>query len=406
MNTANDNSNQIIDGVNSPLNNPGKDGREVIDDRLYAISPFGLYTLLSLLAKTIPDDSIRFELERVLRCLVEDDRFDSELQFFISRLSSLSLHMNMRVLAEKSLQLNEALVDKVKHIFHANFTTFDVSSLEDMPVNNDTAGKGSEGYMEATLVNINSRLLLFRSMKVNLLWYRAFDHQLTMTRRFFIRDKITGKPRQLQLPTMRMIDYLPYVIYPRFVAIYLRLCDFDDTNNRRESTQNNMSCDYEMAILLPHTNSSLQRIENYLSWWSVLSSSSVRQTEQFVDLRMPRFNVHSRLSLIAPLQRLGVQKIFNPETEASNRSRNIFKGIFKSTFYQSTLKVDQIEQWVYFKVNEPGLFNGAPLPRPPSGDILVEPLVIDVNRPFMFIVWHKPTKLIISAGSVRDPGNG
>lgn len=405
MNTANDDRNQIIDAVNSPLNTPGKDGPELIDDRLSAISPFGLYTLLLILAKTIPDEGIRFELERLLRCLAEDDRFDSELQLFISRLSSLSLHMDMRVLAEKSLQLNETLVDKVKHIFHANFTTFDVSSLEDMPVNNDTAGKGSEGYIEATLVNINSRLLLFRSMHVNLLWYRAFDRQLTTTRRFFTRDKITGKPRQLQLSTMRMIDYLPYVIYPRFVAIYLRLCDFDDTHNRRERRQNTMSCDYEMVILLPHTNSSLESIENYLSWWSVLSSGSVRQTEQWVDLRMPRFNVHSRLSLIAPLQRLGVQKIFDFKTEESNRSANIFKGMFKSTSYQSRLKVDQIEQWVYFKVNEPGLFNGAPSPRPFFGDIFPEPFVIDVNRPFMFILWHKPTKLIISAGSVRFPGD-
>lgn len=111
-----------------------------------------------------------------------------------------------------------------------------------------------------------------------------------------------------------------------------------------------------------------------------------------VTLRMPRFRVEARYSLIDPLARLGVREAFGDDAD--------FSGIGPEP-----LRVDRVEHKAVLDVDEEG-FEGAAATAVimvPAGMDLSEPVDFLLDRPFLILVRHPATEAIYFVARVTDP---
>jgi serpin B len=124
---------------------------------------------------------------------------------------------------------------------------------------------------------------------------------------------------------------------------------------------------------------------NFSRWVSALR-------ERYVRVEMPRFTLTTRASLGELLGQMGVRSVFGP---SANLQRLATSG---------PLWVNVATHQVFVQVNERGTeAAAATIGGLMMGAIPPEPLVFSVDRPFIFVIRHKPTGTILFLGNVVDP---
>ncbi|GAB1865782.1 Antichymotrypsin-2-like isoform X3 [Camponotus japonicus] len=150
--------------------------------------------------------------------------------------------------------------------------------------------------------------------------------------------------------------------------------------------------DMVMIILLPNREITLETLENNFNWQTLIN------TQSFPDpilLYLPKFKFEINIDIKNVLRKIGLKMMFQDQANFTRLSK-------------SPLKVSRVLQKMSIEVNEKGS------EFPAAKVVNVEQTLkwnkrirrsrtFIVNRPFMFAIEHKPTRMPLFLGSIRKP---
>lgn len=347
--------------------------------------------LLTMLARASGQD-VSIEINKALGRAsgINNDFDDRQMHLFMEELAPL-LHIRTLLLVENNLpHVKNSFINRARENFYTDVMAFNPSQSQDnVFMVRQWMGNITQFDFQAdippNLFFLNPRFILLNIVQLNLFW----QVPSTTSEKYVFNEK----QQMILFNMMNMINFFTYTQYPLFSAVDVGLCHVASTDDR---------CDYMMTVLLPNsTDISLEQLENNVSWESLLPNNTADRPKQLIDLWLPRFNINSSTLLIEPLRQMGISSIFN-RRKGGNGERKIiadkFSRMFKSRYNTTALSVDRIAQQLQIKINPAAAKNftkKAPFFKESS-------IYMNVNRPFMFIVWHTVTRWVLSVGSVRD----
>ncbi|MHB0988678.1 MAG: serpin family protein [Bellilinea sp.] len=220
-------------------------------------------------------------------------------------------------------------------------------------------------------LNPMTRLVLTNAIYFNAAWLLPFEKEATQNDSF---DLLDGS--EVQVPMMRQTESFGYLKAENFQAIELFY------EGRALS----------MVILLPDEDQ-FTAFEDGLD--SVQLQSILDQlTEQRLDLSMPKFKVDSTFGLADILAAMGMPDAFD-----------VVKADFSGMTGQPDLFITNVVHKAYVNVNEEGTEAAAAtgvvmgLKSMPVG----EPIVVKVDRPFLFLISDSQTGAVLFLGRVVQP---
>lgn len=194
---------------------------------------------------------------------------------------------------------------------------------------------------------------------------------------YFSETFFTGV-ENITTPLMHNEDTIPYVNNPslQFEAITL---EYDGK-------------DFSMGIILPYHNQTLSNLTQHLE------SKHIRQVFDeenciSIDYKIPRMKFESSFSLKDSLSALGMPQAFN----AANFS-NLIEAI--------PVKIGDVKHAAEILVDEDGTKASAITAIqliPLSGKVVIDPLKVYVDRPFLLAIYHRPTSTVLFMGAVHKP---
>lgn len=215
--------------------------------------------------------------------------------------------------------------------------------------------------------------VLVSALYLKAAWTDPFDRQLTRPRRFH------APSGPVEVPTMELVTGLGYARTDRWQVV---------TVPARGGVQ--------AMILLPH--GSLADAEAGLSAaeLAALATGTQQNGTQRIRLRLPRLRLEHSTRLSGPLAALGAGALFD-------RDRADLTGLSP----QRPAWVDEVVHRSVLRIDEQGLEGAAAtavivamraLVIPPA-----EPLLVDVDRPFLLLIRHPGTGVIYFMARVTHP---
>ena len=220
-------------------------------------------------------------------------------------------------------------------------------------------------------LNPMTRLVLTNAIYFNAAWLLPFEEDATEDDSF---DLLDGS--EVQVPMMRQTESFDYLKAENFQAIELFY------EGRALS----------MVILLPDE-------EQFTAFEESLDSAQLQSildqlTVQRLDLSMPKFKVDSAFGLADILVAMGMPDAFD-----------VVKADFSGMTGQPDLFITDVVHKAYVNVNEEGTEAAAAtgvvmgLKSMPVG----EPIVVKVDRPFLFLIRDSQTGAVLFLGRVVQP---
>ena len=210
--------------------------------------------------------------------------------------------------------------------------------------------------------------VLVSALYLKAAWTNPFDQHLTRPRRF------TTPAGAVEVPTMELVAELGYARTDRWQFVTLP---------GRGGV--------EAVILLPH--GPLGAAEAALS---AAELSAARSGSRRVRLRLPRLRLEWSSRLSGPLTTLGVRELFDPD-----------QADLTGLTPQRPAWVDELVHRSVLRVDEQGLEGAAAtaviiamraMVTPPA-----EPLLVEVDRPFLLLIRHRRTGVGYFLTRVTDP---
>lgn len=148
--------------------------------------------------------------------------------------------------------------------------------------------------------------------------------------------------------------------------------------------------EFSMIIVLPHEGTSLTKVENSFTdtmYEELINAIDPQKTVVFI----PKFTVESGFSMKKVLGEMGLTIPFSDNADFSRISRN------------KDLKISDAYHKAFIEVSEEGTKAAAATAVVVAMKSMPNFNVFDANRPFMFILRHKPTNTILFIGRVAKP---
>lgn len=220
------------------------------------------------------------------------------------------------------------------------------------------------------LIDPLTRLVLANAVYFNAAWARPFQPERTADGPFYLLDG-----GEVTAPLMRQVETFPYAAGPGYQAVEL---PYDGR-------------ELAMLILLPDAG-------NFAAFAGELDAAQgtavlERLRSQRVDLTLPRFRVESQFDLGATLAALGMPDAFTDVADFSGMEP------------RGDLSISGVAHKAFVAVDEAGteaaaatavvMMTRAMLPQ--------EPVVLRVERPFLFLIRDIQSGAILFAGRVLDP---
>lgn len=234
------------------------------------------------------------------------------------------------------------------------------------------------------VVNINSIDPLLKMMTLGAVyflgkWDSEFDSNYTSDQPF---ESYEGDKKWI--PMMWQKEFFFYARFDGFQAIELpykgdRLSMIILLPDRSEPKQRNSSCvkELESAMDSDLISSILKRLEN-------------KKVE--VDFLLPKFRMDSSIALDEPMKQLGVVDAFSSE-------RADFSGIFPD----KSIALGSILHKSYVKIDEQGTEAAAMLVAMGLSEGFYDELIyFHVDRPFVFFILDRSSRMLLFIGSVLD----
>jgi serpin B len=202
-------------------------------------------------------------------------------------------------------------------------------------------------------------------------WSSQFDIAATKDGPFFVNENTTK-----DVPLMRQKG--------RFV--------YYENDRLQRLTLPYKAGDTMMEIILPRDSKKLADIEQDLSLEKFAEwNESARPLE--VEVFLPRFKTTVSFQMKSVLSKLGMERAFSDEAE--------FGGITS----QEELRISEVVHKAFVEVDEKGTEAAAA-----TGVIMAtkmarpqEPFVFRADRPFLILIRHQPSGLILFMGRIADP---
>ena len=239
-------------------------------------------------------------------------------------------------------------------------------------VEQETAGE-IENLLPSGAVDEMTRLVLTSAVYFNGRWTEPFQTRLTQNAPFHVTAD-----RQAEVPLMHQTDEFPYA-----EADGVQILELPYGQNE----------DLAMAIVLPKEIDGLPQLETgldaeRLQKW--LAELRVQQVRVFV----PRFRLTSAFELSDVLRELGMVTPFSP-TDADFSGMSTREDLFLSAALHKA----------FVDVNEKGTEAAAAtgIGVGAASEAASEPPVFRADRPFLFLIRHRPTGAILFLGRLVDP---
>ncbi|EZA59235.1 antichymotrypsin-2 isoform X2 [Ooceraea biroi] len=339
-------------------------------------SPLSLHLLLSLLSNGAGGSTLN-ELQAALR---HDDRvsLNDEFKALISSLNNLEsvdLHMANAVYVQDGFQLIADFLSLCTNIFQSSISRVDfkdsVQAAKSVNswVQERTNNKISDA-ISSDDIDEDTRLVLVNAIYFKSKWQHTFDEEHTTKREFHV-----SKTEINLVPTMFKKSKYTHGEIPAWNTKYIEIPY--------------MNQDIVMIILLPDREIELQTLESNFNWNTL--ADAPKSAEQ-VELYLPKFKFEITIDLETVLRKIGLNSMFG---DCANFTR----------LSEIPLKVSRVLQKVFVEVNEEGSEAAAATVatiRLRRAAFLPEIIKFVVDRPFMFAIEYKPSRMPLFLGSVRN----
>lgn len=353
-------------------------------DKNIAISPARLQTVMVMLANWAMPHIQEGILERVGNDVITQDEanaLSSKKMFELTPADWCkdsegnvvpTIEQQAIMWVQKDLKVNKEAIANVSDDFAltlkpVDFAT-DLSSIIDNAISEATHGLINHLDLELTkdTLALITDILYFKGS-----WQEEFDDTRTREQLFY------GTRGKAKVQMMKRTADMAYADMPRCQMVRLPYTCYDKENRR-----------FSMRIYLPKPKYSLQDVLREL--WN--NEFICYTEEQEVKLSLPRFSVASRFDIQKLFEELDLGSIF----EITDIIPKCIKGLF----------ISQIKQQVKVNVDENGTEAAAVTYIPMCGccppEVKPEPVVMTVNRPFIFEIAEDTTNTILFTGVINN----
>ncbi|XKL64133.1 hypothetical protein PGB90_004219 [Kerria lacca] len=238
---------------------------------------------------------------------------------------------------------------------------------------NESHGKLKRFYNQP--FSSDTKLLLANALTFTGEWNRYFPKENTATDTFF------GENGEEEVMMMRKIDKIHFYDNPTGTFEIIGIPYKNE--------------EYYMYIVLPKESQDLKTIIEQMSLEQI--QNMIRKcTKRTVDVKMPQMLINTSNQLKNVMQQMGIEKLFT----SADLSNMVMK---------MDLKVTDILQNVYFKINEQGtdVSVGTTQEIKTYNEFINENDVRQfyVQRPFMFFIYEPSSKIILYHGSIMNVKN-
>jgi serpin B len=221
------------------------------------------------------------------------------------------------------------------------------------------------------ILNNETRLVLTNAVYFNARWAHEFGKEDTSAQPFHV-----SKDNDVTVPTMRQTTHFNYAETPEFQAIGMRYEGYETS----------------MVILLPRQL--FNSIESNLTAKQLDDTIGALKSRK-LDLSLPRFEIEQSASLADKLQALGIKLAFDAILSD-------FSGMTSA----QPLFISDVLHKAFVRVDEEGTEAAAAtavMMGAGAAPMMDEPLRVQVDRPFLFVIRHEKTGEILFMGRVVNP---
>lgn len=355
---------------------------EASGDSNVAFSPYGVASVLAMLQLTASGDT-RTQIQEAMGFHIDEPGLGIALR----QLHALLLGAwNMdevttadAIFVQRDLELVPGFLPRFHRLFRTAVKQVDFSEVERARfIINDWVQRHTRGMIRELLgedaVNQLTRLVLVNALYFKGQWKLPFPPAGTHHRLFHKSDGSTVKAA--------MMAQTNYFNYTEFETPEGHLYDVVELPYHGDTVSMFVAAPVQRAVPL----STLTRLldAQLLRQWK----ASMRRVPRVLVL--PKFSLETEIDLRRPLERLGVSDMFKPS-----------QADFSSLSVQEQLFVSRALQKVKVQVNETGTVASSATGVVFTARMAPEEMVVD--KPFLFLVQHKPTGTVLFLGQVMEP---
>ncbi len=217
-----------------------------------------------------------------------------------------------------------------------------------------------------------TRLVLANAIYFNGSWLHPFDEADTQEAPFFTLDGTEIPVDMMRLPGERLL----YTQGGNYQAVSLPY----------------LSPDFDMALLVPDSGV----FEDYEAGLDAQSLTAIftEMSSVQLNLQMPKFDFDSTINANEPLKAMGMGEAFDPDQSDFTGIADVDDLHITDVLHKATITVDE-------EGTEAAAATAVIVgvtSAPPE-----EPITLVVDRPFLFLIRHKPTNSILFMGRVIQP---
>jgi len=335
------------------------------------LSPFNVFTALTLIYEGARGGTAN-KVRSILNLPVNTGRLRSSFHNLLTYLKSVNgLKITNALWVQEGYHLLKDYINTVNRYYLANLRLLNFikepeSSKE--VINEwirEETGRRIKELIPPGGIDRQTRLVITSVIYFRGIWLYRFNKSETKEGYFWVKPNKT-----IKIPFMHLRAKLPY-----FESNYVKVLELPFSDNK--------TC---MVIFLPKEG--LRSFENSLSI-DKLHELLHKLKEVEVEVYIPKFKLSSGYSLAKILSEMGLRKLFTSEADLSGISG------------KKDLYVKEIFHKAYTEVSEEGVEATAATAAVIA--LLALPVTFRADKPFLFLILHKPTGLILFLGRLVNP---
>ncbi|XP_009567653.2 ovalbumin-related protein Y [Cuculus canorus] len=290
-----------------------------------------------------------------------------------------SLKMADRLYIEKTYPVLQEYLKCAKKFYNSEVeeVDFKTATEEARQLINSWVEKETNGQIQDFLkpgsVDLDTVLVLVNAIYFKGIWKTAFKEEHTREVTFNVTEQ---KSRPVQMMCLNSTFKVAEVAADQMKVLELPYA----------------SGELSMLVLLPNDVSGLEQLEKKISFEKLTEWTSPNVMERKrVKVYLPRMKIEEKYNLTSVLMGLGMTDLFSPSANLSGISS------------AESLKMSEAIHEAYMEVNEQGteMADSAGV----MGDIQESSVVEEfrADHPFLFLIRHNPTKMIIFFGRYCSP---
>ncbi|XP_028047665.1 antichymotrypsin-2 isoform X2 [Monomorium pharaonis] len=337
------------------------------------ISPLSLHMTLSLLSNGAGDHTLN-EIKSVLHHddIISLNNGFNILALLLNDMEDIELHITNKIYIQNGFDLMAEFLTLCTNVFQSTISRLD---FKDNGFAVETINSWVKKATNNKIIHIvssddideDTKIMLINAIYFKSNWLRKFDKMYTVKRIFHVSKTETNL-----VPTMFQKSKFSYGKIPTWHTTFIEIPYLN---------QNII-----MIILLPDREIELQVLENNFNWETLVNAP--RFTDE-IALYLPKFKFEITINLENVLRKVGLNTMFQDNADFTRLS-------------STPLKVSCALQKIFIEINEEGseaaaaTVVGMRLKR-----MAILPMEFVVDRPFLFVIEHKPSRIPLFLGCVR-----